>query len=240
MQQKDERSWMLHNVLGAAKLPPVSKSYATALMLPAATPKMPALVGKCTTLTLPNCGGLPADLSTDERTALRLAIIQAVVRQLIVWEEPVMVGTVMTFTISNVHEPENSGQYLVPIVLRAKTNFRGRPAWDNIKLHVEEGVGSKFYFGRCMVFFQDNKGSAFVGVRWYKNQSPNGDVLDPTVMLPRLKLASVNVSIRNVHECVSILPASAIINGALLIPFNDEYWVMQSSMEQGRYVFKNQ
>ena len=118
---------MLHNVLGAAKLPPVSRSYATAVMLPAAIPKMPALVGKCTTLTLPNCGGLPADLATDERTALRFAIIQAVVRQLIVWEEPVMVGTAMTFTISNVHEPKTVRNILYQLSYVQKRTFVDDP-----------------------------------------------------------------------------------------------------------------
>ena len=93
MQHKDERSWMLHNVLAAANLPPVSTAYNVddaniyALIKEPAIPKLPALTGPVTTLALPQCGGLPSDLTSDERKALRLAIIQAVVRGLIVWEE---------------------------------------------------------------------------------------------------------------------------------------------------------
>ena len=247
MQHKDERSWMLHNVLAAANLPPVSTAYNVdetsntyALIKEPAIPKLPTLVGAVTVLSLPQCGGLPLDLTSDERKALRLAIIQAVVRELIVWEEPIMVGTAMNFSVVNVHEPGHSDNKIVPIVLRAKRIFRGRPAWDNVKLLVDEEGGARLYFGRCMAFFRDKHGSVFVGIRWYQNVTANGEALDETAMLPRLKLTKINVTIRDVLESVSILPAASIINGALLIPYNDEYWAMQSSMEQGQYIFNNQ
>ena len=247
MQHKDERSWMLHNVLAAANLPPVSTAYNVdemsntyALIKEPAIPKLPTLTGALTTLSLPQCGGLPLDLTSDERKALRLAIIQAVVRELIVWEEPIMVGTAMSFTVVNVHEPGHSDNKIVPIVLRAKRIFRGRPAWDNVKLLVDEEGGARLYFGRCMAFFRDKHGSVFVGIRWYQNVTANGEALDETAMLPRLKLTKINVTIRDVLESVSILPAASIINGALLIPYNDEYWAMQSSVEQGQYISNNQ
>ena len=73
MQHKDERSWMLHNVLAAANLPPVSTAYNVdetsntyALIKEPALPKLPALTGAVTTLALPQCGGLPSDLTSDE------------------------------------------------------------------------------------------------------------------------------------------------------------------------------
>jgi hypothetical protein len=237
---------MLHNVLAAANLPPVSTAYNVddaniyALIKEPAIPKLPALTGPVTTLALPHCGGLPSDLTSDERKALRLAIIQAVVRRLIVWEEPIMVGTAMNFSVVNVHEPGHSDIKIVPIVLRAKRIFRGRPAWDNVKLLVDEEGGARLYFGRCMAFFRDKNGSVFVGIRWYQSVTANGQALDETAMLPRLKLTKINVTIRDVLESVSIVPAASIINGALLIPFNDEYWAMQSSMEQGQYISNHQ
>jgi hypothetical protein len=95
-------------------------------------------------------------------------------------------------------------------------------------------------FGRCMAFFRDKHGSVFVGIRWYQSVTANGEALDETAMLTRLKLTKINVTIRDVLESVSILPAASIINGALLITFNDEYWAIQSSMEQGQYISNNQ
>ena len=243
MQHKDERSWMLKNVLAAANLPPLSTAYNVnetsntyALIKEPAIQKLPALLGVVTTLSLPQCGGLPSDLTTEERKTLRLAIIQAVVRGLIVWQEPIMVGTAMNFSVVNVHEPAHSDNNIVPIVLRAKRIFRGRPAWDNVKLLVDEEGGARLYFGRCMAFFRDKHGSVFVGIRWYQSVTANGKALDDTAMLPRLKLTKINVTLRDVLQSVSILPAASIVNGALLIPFNDEYWAMQSSMEQGQYI----
>jgi hypothetical protein len=80
---------MLHNVLAAANLPPVSTAYNVdetsntyALIKEPPIPKLPTLTGALTTLSLPQCGGLPLDLTRDERKALRLSIIQAVVREL--------------------------------------------------------------------------------------------------------------------------------------------------------------
>ena len=73
MQHKDERSWMLKNVLAAANLPPVSTAYNVdetsntyALIKEPAIPTFPALMGPVTTLSLPQCGGLPSHLTTDE------------------------------------------------------------------------------------------------------------------------------------------------------------------------------
>ena len=89
-------------------------------------------------------------------------------------------------------------------------------------------------------FLETKKKTVLVGIRWYQSVTANGEALDDTAMLPRLKLTKINVTIRDVLESVSILPAASIINGALLIPFNDEYWAMQSSMEQGQYISNHQ
>ena len=91
-----------------------------------------------------------------------------------------------------------------------------------------------------MAFFRDKHGSVFIAVRWYQNVTANGKAIDETAMLPRLKLTKINVTLRDVLQSVSILPAASIINGALLVPYNDEYWAMQSTMEQGQYIANNQ
>jgi ribosomal protein L35AE/L33A len=247
LQSKDERRWILQNVLSAGKLPPVSYKYARdddniySFIKEPATPQLPTLVGKLTTLDLRTCHGFPSDLTNNETRALCLAIKRSTVTtKLIDWEEPLMVGTALTLTVENMQEPQYSYKRLAKIVLRARSKFHGKPAFSNVKLLVEETQGTRLYFGKCMVFFKDNKGRVFVGVRWYENQTVNGRVLDPTVKLARLKLATINVTLANVLESVSILPADCINNGALLIPCNNEYWAMMSSTEQDRYVLLNQ
>jgi len=239
---------MLQNVLSAAKLPPISNKYTRdddniySFIKDPPTPQLPTLVGKLTELHLPACVGFPSDLTINEIRALRLAIIRSTVTtQLIEWEAPIMVGTALTLTVENMQEPENSYKRLVKIVLRARRKFHGNPAFDSVKLLVEEAEGkTRLYFGRCMVFFQDNTGRVFIGVRWYENVTGNARVIDPIVKLPRLKLATVNVLLANVLDSVSILPADCINNGALLIPCNNEYWALMSSTEQDRYVLLNQ
>ena len=243
MQNKDERAWMLHNVLGAAHLSPVSKIHHRAdnglypLIKEPNTPELPSLIGKVHALALPNCAGLPSHLTIEERKAVNLAINASLTNQLIEWEAPVVVASQMTLTVENRQEPEHTGKRLAKLILRALPKYQGKPAFDNIKVLVEEDHSTKYYFGRCLLFFQDNSGSAFVAIRWYTNASPNETTIDPTVGLVRLKLAPLNnVTRANIHGSVSILPAGSIHNGASVIPFHTEYFSLQSSTEQDRYV----
>ncbi len=84
-QIKDERRWILQNVLSAAKLPSVSYKYARdddniySFIKEPATPRLPTLVGKLTTLHLRTCHGLPSDLTNNEKRALCLAIKRSTV-----------------------------------------------------------------------------------------------------------------------------------------------------------------
>jgi len=243
MQHKDERAWMLQNVLAAAKIPPVSKVYhqhdneLNQFIKDRTKPQKLVIIGKVQELSLPSCAGLPSHLTIEERNAVHLAVNAALTNHLIQWEAPVVVGSQMTLTLENWQEPKHSRKRLVKIRLRALQNFQRKPAFDNIKVLVVEDQGTKYYFGRCLLFFEDYSGSVFVAIRWYTNASPHGTAIDPTVGLVRLKLAPLkNVTRANIHGSVSILPAGSIHNGALVIPFHTEYFSLQSSTEQDRYV----
>jgi hypothetical protein len=247
MQNKDERAWMLHNVLVAANLSPVSNIYHRddnglyPFVKQPNTPELPSLRGKVHALALPNCTDLPSHLTIEERKAVNLAITTGLTNHVIEWEAPVVVASQMTLTVENRQEPEHTGKRLVKLILRALPKYQGKPAFDNIKVLVEEDEGTKFYFGRCLLFFKDNSGCVFVAIRWYTNAVPNGNAVDPTVGLVRLKLAPLNnVTRANIHGSVSILPAGSIHNGALVIPFDTEYFALQSSTELDRYVHMNQ
>jgi hypothetical protein len=70
MQHKDERAWMLQNVIVAAKLPPLTNVYhrddngLVHLMKEPTTPQLPTLIGKVHALALTSCAGLPSYLNS--------------------------------------------------------------------------------------------------------------------------------------------------------------------------------
>ena len=127
----------------------------------------------------------------------------------------------------------NDPKRLVLTTLRAKKCFQGRPTNDFVKVEVEEDDGKgRLYFAKCEAFFRDFRGELYVGLRWLDQAGPC--VLNSTVRLPRLKLRP-NTNPRS----YSVLPASAIHNGALLITVDDFYWGVMSPREQEEYVRVN-
>jgi hypothetical protein len=89
--------------------------------------------------------------------------------------------------------------------------FHGKPARDNVKVEIAQDNGSSlYYFARCEAFFQDSKGRTYVGLRWYDQSGP--DIIDGTVLLPKLKLRP-----HDQPRSYSVLPSSCIANGALVI-----------------------
>ena len=108
-----------------------------------------------------------------------------------------------------------------------------RPAIDNVKIAVEVEDGrERMYFARCMAFFKDADDKVFVAVRWY-SEVP-GTVVDPVVQLTPLSLAPEALT-----KSFSIMPAHAILNGALIIPTDDQYWAMLSPREEEQYLRTN-
>ena len=109
--------------------------------------------------------------------------------------------------------------------------FRGKATRDNVKVEVEDGEGNaRFYFAQCEAFFKDANGHVFVGLRWYDHANPNGYVADDTVLLPRLKLRPLEKT-----GSYSVLPASCIHNGALIIAGENHHWAVMSPREQKEY-----
>ena len=117
------------------------------------------------------------------------------------------------------------GYYLPP------TN---RPALDNVKIAVEgEENRERFYFARCVAFLQDDDDNVFVALRWYSEKIP-GSAIDLVVMLPPLTLEPETLT-----KSYSIMPAHAIVNGALIIPRKDAFYAMLSPREEEQYLLKN-
>ena len=86
----------------------------------------------------------------------------------------------------------------------------------------------RYCFAQCEAFFQDGNGRTYVGLRWYDQSGP--DIIDATVLQPRLKLRP-----HDQPRSYSILPASCIHNGALLIANGAHHYAIMSPRELREY-----
>ncbi len=100
----------------------------------------------------------------------------------------------MKLTLVDKQYPVDSAQRLAKVVLRSMPKFQGKPAFDTVKLKVEEENGRiRTYFGKCLAFFKDTFcEEMFVAVRWYETADANANTLiDPIAKLAKLRLASI-------------------------------------------------
>ena len=235
--------WKLKDLLVAAGEPPLT-SYTTdndsgdfILLLKQQIPIQPCAVGTMLhILKLAEHRGLPKWLSIDERRCLRLAIVNAIQKGTIHWNEPIQTFTQMKLTLEDQQQHIHSPKRVAKVILRAMPNFHGKPAFDNVKVVVEEEHGRiRRYFGKCLAFFKDSNDEMFAGIRWYEPADHDTNVLiDPVVKLAKLKLAPVANT-----RSYSIMPTSSIVNGTLILRMNDHYWAMQSPREQAEYLQNN-
>jgi hypothetical protein len=112
--------------------------------------------------------------------------------------------------------------------------FHGKPARDNVKVEIaqDNGTRSRYYFARCEAFFHDSKGRMYIGLRWYDQSGP--DIIDATVLLPRLKLRPHDQA-----RSYSVLPVSCVANGALLIANGQHHCAIMSPRELNEHVSFN-
>ena len=171
--------------------------------------------------------------NADSRRALAKAIERDINSGVLNWQEPVEYSSAMKMTMVNTQTQPNDPKRLVLTTLRAKKTFQGRPTNDFVKVEVEEGNGQgRLYFAKCEAFFRDSRGALYVALRWLDQSGPCA--LNTTVRLPRLKLRP-NMT----PKSYSVLPASSIHNGALLIAADEFYWAVMSPREQEEYVRVN-
>lgn len=231
--------WMLQDLLVIAGEPPLTAHTMNDdneyVLVKQKIPVAPCVIGNknSQTLKLDQHTGLPHWLSIDERKYLRLAIINALHNKTITWNEPVQTFAQMKLTLVDKQYPVDSAKRLAKVVLRAMPKFHGKPAFDTVKLKVEEENGRiRTYFGKCLAFLKDSCEDMFVAVRWYETANANANTLiDPIAKLAKLKLASIANS-----RSYGIMPISSIVNGALIVRMNEHYWALQSPREQAEYL----
>ncbi len=71
----------------------------------------------------------------------------------------------------------------------------------------------------------------FVGVRCF--EPPDGHT--KTFIHPVVKLAA-QIKLAPIAISYGIMPANSILNGALIIRMNDQYWAMRSPREKAEYL----
>jgi hypothetical protein len=102
-----------------------------------------------------------------------------------------------------------------------------------VKAEVTQDNGrNRYYFAQCKAFFQDSEGNTYVGLRWCDQSGPG--IIDGTVLLPRLKLRP-----HDQPKSYSVLPASCIHNGALLMASSTHHYATMSPRELKEYVSFN-
>ena len=180
--------------------------------------------------------GLPPWITqiTKEAIFKKIRAMTAGDAPLIQWKEPLQVHAQMKLTLRDSQLNPNDARSLESVVFRAVPRFQGVCGLDCIKVLVEsEGDESCIYFAQCMAFIQDAEDEYYVVVRWFETLE-NHYGFDNISHVPSFKLEQ-----ENRPDSYCILPASAILNGAVMIPGKDNrYWALLSPKEEKTYALQ--
>jgi len=241
MELRDQRIWSLRDLLGMANEPPTSAGDGSSHSICGDTwyaspqhPIHPRLVGKTRTFFASNGAGLPSWLTPNEKMALRRWVATATAGEnpILKWQVPVLCGTNLTLTLANLQELPESPQRLQLLTLRAKRQPDRPFTADHVKVMVEMDERDRAYFGACLCFFVDSRGEHYVALRWLREIQ--GTVLHPASRLVPLRLSPVAET-----QSYSVLPVSAIANGALIAQTGSRIWACLSPHEEGAYIATN-
>jgi hypothetical protein len=132
MQRRDERTWILRDVLAAAKEGPITQhsqdEEGAYVMAPTTHPCPPTLKGTSTMLDIANKDGLPEWMSIDVARSLFRAITTASAgaSPTLVWKTPITIATQMEMTIVDAQQSVGTPRHLVKVILRSRPQFQGR------------------------------------------------------------------------------------------------------------------
>ena len=196
----------------------------------------PSLVGHNTIFQFQSDGkGLPMSLSSDVRRALLSAIKRDIANGVLQWRTPITIASSMSLSLRNRSAPFNSKKRYDRRTFRATAKFHGKAMWDCAKFAVEGFDSSvRIFFGRCLAFFRDAHGAHYIALRWFEACNGDHNVIDPIVLMPRLQEACITAP-----TSYGVMPVSALLNGALLIPSGDLLYALQSPREQDVYLTRN-
>jgi len=165
------------------------------------------------------------DKATRLATARTVRRATAVGRESLTWAPPVTFATSLKMPITNRQLPEEDPFRTKFVTFRATPRFHGKPRHDDVKIMVEENYGTRLYFAKCRGFFRDSLGEHFVALQWFNHHTRNQ--IDPTVQLPKLRLTNPH----NNNASYAIMPATAIVNGALLVEMGEKHYAIMHPEE---------
>jgi hypothetical protein len=146
------------------------------------------------------------------------------------WTEPLRVATQLQIPITDAQKTFLDPTRNTLQVFRAKHTFQHAPAFDNVKVLIENRNGdSSWYFGRCIAFMSDANDDHFIVLRWFTRQ------VDITGSAANSGAPSFTLAPENETKSYSVLPVSCILNGAFMIPGGGRFWALLSPLEQKIY-----
>jgi hypothetical protein len=146
------------------------------------------------------------------------------------WTEPLLVATQLQIPVTASQKSFRDPTRKAVVIFRAKHTFQHAPAFDNVKVLIENGNGdSSWYFGRCIAFMSDANDDHFIVLRWFTR------LVDIHGSAANSRAPSFTLAPENETKSYSVLPVSCILNGAFMIPGDGRFWALLSPQEQQIY-----
>lgn len=84
------------------------------------------------------------------------------------WTEPLRVATQLQSPVTDAQKTLLDPTRKTLQIFRAMKTFQHAPAFDNVKVLIENRNGdSSWYFGRCIAFMSDANDDHFIVLRWF-------------------------------------------------------------------------
>jgi hypothetical protein len=124
-------------------------------MLARIEPRAPELIGRTTLLDIENKTGLPNCVTITANLHIFLSIRRNTRgnNATLTWVPPIRCATQLKTTLEDKMVPQNDDRRYRNVILRAQPKFQGVPAYDKVKVWVEEDAGRKLYFARYNMTF---------------------------------------------------------------------------------------
>lgn len=146
------------------------------------------------------------------------------------WTEPLRVATQLQIPVTDAQKTVLDPTRKTLQIFRARKTFQHAPAFDNVKVLIENRNGvSSWYFGRCIAFMSDANDDLFIVLRWFTR------LVDIPGSAANSSAPSFTLAPQNETKSYSVLPVSCIINGAFMIPGGGRFWALLSPQEQKIY-----
>jgi hypothetical protein len=147
------------------------------------------------------------------------AIFRSIQRQsagmnpILPWTHPITVGVQIKLTLEDRQLHLDDPRRRSIVVLRALPIFQGVPAYDIIKVILQDDTAeASMYFGKCVAFLRDYNMRHYVLLHWFTRQEPVTG-FNVYYNVPSFKLARMDQTLS-----YSVVPVDCILNGAVLLP----------------------